>query len=89
MESLEISISADASPILDVVGLLSELPLEVVNRFIDAVERGVEIARFDLNRPPASRACDLRITLQPSDFVLEFMSATGTPDRDFFVRENV
>jgi hypothetical protein len=69
LEDIRLTITADVQPFLNALQSLSEFPPEVIDRFIGAVEAGSEVASVHMNSPPASRAGDLRIVLQPSDLV--------------------
>jgi hypothetical protein len=89
MKELAIAITADATPFVKAIESLSELPFEVVQRFLGCLEAGSQPVRFDLNGSSAAGTGDLRIVLQPSDFLLGFMAATGTGDGNRVAREKV
>jgi hypothetical protein len=87
--ALAITITADAQPLLNALQSLSEFPLEVIERFIGAVEAGSQPACVDVNRLSATGAGDVRIIFKPSNFLLEFMATAGTRESDRMIREKL
>jgi hypothetical protein len=69
------------------LNLLAELPLEVVQGFIYGIEAGLEPISFDADRLATSGANNCRVVLNPSDFLIEVMSAAGALEGDRRVRE--
>jgi hypothetical protein len=89
MEELKITITADPSPFLEAVQLLFKAPREIGNRFIRAVEAGAELARVDLDSLSTSRTGNLRVVLEPADFLLELVAASRTSESNGLIAEKV
>ena len=54
---------------------LAEHRTEVVQRFLDGIDSFSELVRIDAESLPALGAGQLRIALQPSDRLVEFLAA--------------
>lgn len=56
---------------------LSEMPSEIGNRLVDALEGGAELFRLDCDSVAASRTGELVVRLEPTEFLRGFMAASG------------
>lgn len=78
---MTIVIKADPEPLIDAVNVLVEfsqlvhLPQKVVDGLLGAVHAGAQIVRVDLDRRGTVIANELRVILNPSDFMVGFIAA--------------
>lgn len=85
---LKLSLHADTSVMESVFAeLLSlieagEIPLEIGNRLIRAIEAGAKLFAFESDCLPAPGADHCIITAQPTQALAVFMSAVRAGDRD-------
>jgi hypothetical protein len=69
-----INVECDATPIQTALDELSQLPLEIVQGLFDSLDSLGELIRFE----SSSAAGAIKITLHPSQRLLELTSATRT-----------
>lgn len=86
-----VRIVSEIDPLLaDIRALAPELaqaPAEFVDRFCSAVEAGVQLATVDLDGAAATAAGELRVVLQPSDFLRGLMAAVRARNFDLGIFE--
>lgn len=70
MAKSTIVVSLDANPIMSSLAELSELPLEVGERFFRGLEAGLEFCRVESDFLPAPGASHLRVRFEPADFLI-------------------
>ena len=94
MSSLSLRLEADVSAMSAVLGELSalvdtgQIPLEIGDRLVRAIEAGAEAFVFKVDRLTAAGADQLVVRAQPSDLLLRFMSAARAGDSDLSVIED-
>lgn len=85
MAGLQIRVIPDSAPILDALAELSTLAKsfpEAVQRFLDGLLDRSELVRVHSIDGPAEPAGDLRILLEPSDRLREFLAAARAGNID-------
>lgn len=82
--------SAAIGALTDLQSALAELPkasLQIIERLIDVLEPGIEIAGVGFDGASASGAGELHLVAKPSDRLLRFVAALRTGDVDLGVVE--
>jgi hypothetical protein len=82
-EKLTVKIACDTRPLEVALASLSDLANgfdEVVNRFLGGLDSHAQLVRVDEDVGAATGANEVRITLQPSDLLCDFLAALGTVD---------
>ena len=79
-------ISCDTQPAQAILAALlehlSNVPLEVVDRFVGRFEAIAQPFRIDVDRSAAAGAGDVRVVLQPAKALLELVGALRAGDLD-------
>ncbi len=78
MASATMTLQVDAGPLCAAIASLSEVAdrsPQVVQSFLDSIDSSAQLVRFDGDLRSAARAGNQGIVLEPSDFLLDFLSA--------------
>lgn len=80
-----LAICADVAPLcaaLDSLAQLAQTRREAVEAFLDGLDSPSQLFRFDQDVPPAAGTGDLRIVLEPSESLRDFLLAARTGECD-------
>ncbi len=77
---VNVHVLADTGRLLVALRLLSEAlegRPQVVDCFLHAIDSGAQLVRVDQDRGSAAQTGQLRVRLEPSDWLLGFLAALG------------
>lgn len=78
MKNKSLALHADSKPLTAALNLLAEVAQssgEVVQRFLNSLDSTAQLVRVDVDAFSAAGAWNGRIVFQPSDLLVEFLSA--------------
>lgn len=85
MAATELSISMDTASMDAALASLAELAQtrrKVVQAFLDGIDSASQLCRVDLDGLSAPFAGEMRVALQPSDLLRDFLLAARTGEAD-------
>lgn len=83
METLTVKISCDSLPLEAALASLTDLANgsdEVVNRFLSGLDSQAQLVRVDGDVVTGSSANEVRVILQPSDLLCNFLATHAAPN---------
>lgn len=77
---ITLNIQCDDEPLKAALNSLSKLPKEVIQGFLNELDSGAQLLLVHSEGFPTVKASEVRVILQPSDLLLEFLAAMRAGD---------